>query len=133
MTAFSSSKLFSNMNALNKKEETGKKNLSIPPTPNPIFLVELNEYILLTGFPINECIFPLYVFDNDCDGAFEAANNIAKEDRKFIIDAVNYHLYDPHIYDPIAIDIKIENIVNAIFKARASIRGNLEKDNEIKG
>lgn len=115
-----------------KKEEKGKKDLSIPPIPNPIFLVELDEYILLTGFPIQECVFPCYLFDNDCEGAFNAAYEIGKNEHKLIIDSVNYYSYDPHVYDPIMMDLQIQNILNTVGIMQASMREAWEKSNKNK-
>lgn len=86
------------------KEKKEKVNLTIPSLPDIIFVVEMNEHILVIGGPIAECVFPFYRFDNAHDAAFEAADAIAVATKKLVIDAVNFFVYDPFIYDPVAVE-----------------------------
>lgn len=101
-----------------------KKKLSIPPYPDTIFVVELDKHILITGFPITECIFPIYRFDKNLPEAFEAAENIAMENKKLVVNAIDFHLHDPLIYDPFKIQEQMENLIASVDKARAQINFN---------
>src|ERR1700722_5825711 len=101
-----------------KKLEKEKKDLSIPPLPDPIFVVELDEHVLLTGYTLTDCVFPYYRFDNDCDSAFSAAEDMASQKKKLVVDAVNFHLYYPHIYDPIKLDADMQRLMETIKNIR---------------
>jgi hypothetical protein len=68
--------------------------------PSAIFVVELSKYILVTRFPVEECIFPCYRFDNQIDEAFNAAYTIGLEQNKRVVNAVDYLIQDPYVYDP---------------------------------
>ena len=103
----------------NKPKE--KKNFSIPPLPNPIFVIELKDHILVTGFPVKECVFPIYRFDNAYDEAFEAATDIAIKSNKNIANAVDFYLNDPHVYDPIELIARMKVVSESLAAARARV------------
>lgn len=50
--------------------------------PATIYVVELSKYILVTGFPVGECVFPCYRFDKQISEAFRAADIIGYEKNK---------------------------------------------------
>jgi hypothetical protein len=68
--------------------------------PSSVFVVELSKYILVTGFPIGQCIFPCYRFDNNINDAFKAADILGYEKNKMVVNAVDYFIHDPYVYDP---------------------------------
>lgn len=76
-----------------------KKDLSIPSIPDTLFVVELDCHILLTGFPIKESVFPTYRFDNNSETAYELAEQLALDLNKLVVNAVDFHIDDPLIYD----------------------------------
>lgn len=106
---------------MNKKETKDKLDLSIPPLSDTIFVIELEEYILATGFPVKECIFPIYRFDDEYGAAMEAADNIAKEQKKLVVNAVDFSIYDPHVYDPIKIDAQMKSMIEVFVEERKRI------------
>lgn len=101
-----------------KKPEKEKRDLPIPPIPDPIFVVELDKHVLLTGYTITDCVFPYYRFDKECDKAFDAAEHMAKQSNKLVVDAVNFHLHDPHIYDPIKLDADMARLIETVKNIR---------------
>lgn len=103
------------------KKSKEKKDLSIPHMPDVLFVVELNEYILLTGFPIAECIFPYYKFEKDHERAFEAAEKIAVEQNKSVVNAVDFYIDDPMIYNPIEVQDQIRNLMDILGAERKKI------------
>jgi hypothetical protein len=82
--------------------------------PYTVFVVELDDFILITGFPIEICIFPCYRFDGDGNAAFDAADDIAKQCNKLVVDAVNFDIDNPQIYDPAKIDIKMKELMETL-------------------
>lgn len=101
-----------------------KKKLTIPALPKTIYVVELDEYIIVTGFPITECVFPIYRFDNGdaaYDNAFQVADDIAIKTGKLVANAVDFNLDDPLIYDPIKINEQMKNLIKVIAEEKAKI------------
>jgi|SRR5271168_4707560 len=116
-----------------KKEAKEGKELSIPPLPDPIFVIELENEVLITAFAIEECSSPHYRFDNDCDGAFKAATDIATKKKILITDAVNYNIDDPHTYDPVKLEAQNTALMLIINAERAKVRESwLRQDKEKK-
>jgi hypothetical protein len=103
-----------------------KSQLSISPFPETLFVVVLDEYVLLTSFPITECIFEYYKFNNDTENAYEALDIIAIKTNKLVANAVDFSLEDPFIYDPKKIQAQMENLMKVISEARAKINGGLK-------
>jgi len=68
--------------------------------PSTIYVVELTKYILITRFPVEHCIYPCYRFDSQIKDAFKAADVIGYEQNKRVVNAVDYLINDPYIYDP---------------------------------
>jgi hypothetical protein len=113
-----------------------KKDLSILPYPDPIFVIELDSHILITGFPvyyssvglahhisqpINECKFALYRFDADYVAAFSAAEKMSVEQNKPVANAVDYYIDDPHVYDPLLLEKQRKHLVDIIKRERQAI------------
>lgn len=98
-----------------------KRDLSFPSLPDVLFVVELDQYVLLTGFQITECIFPYYKFDKTSEAAYEAAEDIAVKSNKLVVNAVDFYIHDPLIYDPKKIQEQVKNLVKVITEAREKI------------
>lgn len=130
--------------ALREKE---KKDLSILPYPNPIFVVELASHILITGFPpyysslgiaghkseqIKECVFPLYMFDKNYREAFTAAERISIEHNKPVANAVDFYIDDPGIYDPVILVERSRRLTKLALSERLKISESHRKLDEQK-
>lgn len=135
------------MSKAKKKEqrEKGKKDLSILPYPNPIFVVELTSHVLITGFPpyysslgiaahksepIKECVFPLYMFDKDYSGAFTAAERISAEHKKPVANAVDFYIDDPGIYNPLILQERSRRLTELVLTERQKIAESHKKLDE---
>ena len=105
-----------------KKTNPDRKDLTIPALPDPIFVVELDKHVLMTGLPIKECIFPHYRFDNDCVAAYDCAYDIAGKSNKLMADVVNFSLDEPFIFDPKEIARQISCINDTIRLAQTELR-----------
>ena len=130
-----------------EQREKEKKDLSILPYPNPIFVVELDSHILITGFPpyyssvglahhvsqpIAKCVFPLYMFDNDYRGAFAAAEKISAEQKKLVANAVDFYIDEPGIYDPVVFQERSKRLTELILSERQKIIDSHKKLDEQK-
>ena len=104
------------------KENKEAKDLSIPRIPDSIFVVELNDVVLITGFNIATCVFPHYKFDTQDQSsfkAFAAAEDIAVKQGKLIADTVELgFIDDPHIYDPLKLKAQVKRIADLILEER---------------
>src|SRR5277367_2929616 len=87
-----------------EKENKEQKGFAIPPSPDFIFVVELEGKVLVTSEPITECVFPHYRFETTtAEGfheAFKAAEDIANNKGCDVIDAVSFSSEDPDVYNP---------------------------------
>lgn len=110
-----------------------EKDLSIPPFPDPIFVIELDNEILITDFEAKECIYPHYRFDGEPDAAFKAADVIATKAKKPVTDTIKFgSLEDPFTYDPVKLENQNTNLMVIINNERAKIRDNWKKLDEEK-
>lgn len=104
-----------------------KKTLSIPPLPDPIFVVEIDEYILVVGIPITTCVFPHYKFEDTNNlgygQAFEAAEELSAKTKKLVVNAIDFFIYDPHVYDPVKLDAQMKNLMDVLQNERNKIIG----------
>ena len=116
-----------------KKEKEGKeeKGFTIPPFPDFIFVVELEDKVLMTSESITECVFPYYRFDTTtaegCDKAFKAAENIANTKKCNVVDAVNFNIDDPYVYNPITREANRKLLIDSINVERAKLRESWDK------
>jgi hypothetical protein len=70
--------------------------------PQTIYVVELQDHVVLTGFDIGtDCVFPAYRFDRQHQAAYIACEDIAIKRGKKVADMVAFSPHKPHVYDPI--------------------------------
>jgi hypothetical protein len=101
--------------------------------PNTLYVVELEDYVILTGLDISKepCVFPAYRFDRQHQAAYVACEEIAIKRGKKVADMVSYPPTTPHIYDPAAIRTSQSaqlNEDNTSFPGLAKVLASMEAD-----
>lgn len=68
--------------------------------PSTLYVIDGDEFVLITGAALTECKWPIYRFDYQTELAFIACEEIALKQGKFVADAANFNPWTPYIYDP---------------------------------
>lgn len=87
-----------------KKEKELKQDFAIPPFPDFAFVIEVADKVVISEESLDVLSHPHYLFDvstpEGCDRAFAFADEIANRKQCLVVDALNFNLDDPLIYDP---------------------------------
>lgn len=69
--------------------------------PHTLFVIELDQMVLITDTMIDKCVYPCYRFDNQHQVAFVACEELAAKGNKQVVNSVGCSIWNAKMYAPV--------------------------------